>query len=54
MSDIKNIINTTYRLLSTNYLKFGTFKFNLFSIMIAFAVIVTIGWFIGRLLDTMD
>ena len=53
MNDIKTVISFTYNLLRTTSLTFGNFTFSLFSVLISFACIVIVGWFIGKLFDTV-
>ncbi len=51
MSGIIEVINKTYDILIHHYLRFGDFSFSLFAVMLSYACIGLVAWFVGRLFE---
>ena len=52
MDDIVYVINYTYNLLDSTVLTFGNFSFSLFAVLVSFAIISLVAWFVSSLFNS--
>lgn len=52
MDGIIQVINKTYQILNSTNLTFGSYSFSLFAVLVSFACIGLVGWFVGKLFES--